>query len=527
MDNLLKFSRKISVCICTTLLMAIGTFAFTTSDNDGSAFITKAEFDALKSSFQAQLDAYNQGIDSKIDSAIAGYLAGIKVQKTSNVYTGLNLNGNGNEVKFLGKSNVGLNQFNEPYTYDTARITAAKTYSWDYCALKETYHVYIWQASYTNGNKNNFVFWLDGNGRVQGQRQNYQVLYVRNIITYSANYANYGGGWVGLWSNLSFPTADSIETSTDSLSATHVGFNSNPSTGGGVGKGKRYQYPGQMVYFEALDPYGVNAGFDTTNNYMYLSNGKDREASGTYVPVPEDYTPWNNSTFTYVTRNGAYSFNGNAVSTVYHWPKGSTDTFYCVDENFTDIANVVKASPSTFTYTRSQKLNNMPGLSATNYVNLVTIMNGSNKVIGEDKGYGLKVKTSRKNIKEIYYNNSYNTWQVESPMGNGFLFYYGNSEGVLEFKLKSSEANTKLYFKTSDYATSDDTSTNNMIDYEIKQGTGSFSSTKKFTMAKNVEYTIRLNYEKDSKLKLFAIPNADNGSTIITQTGQATFTSED
>ena len=52
-------------------------------DNDGSAFITKAEFDSLKNNFQSQIDAYNVAIDSKIDNAISSYLAGIKVEKKS------------------------------------------------------------------------------------------------------------------------------------------------------------------------------------------------------------------------------------------------------------------------------------------------------------------------------------------------------------------------------------------------------------------------------------------------------------
>ncbi len=49
------------------------------SDNDGSAFITKAEFDSLKNNFQSQIDKYNTSIDSKIDGAIASYLAGISI----------------------------------------------------------------------------------------------------------------------------------------------------------------------------------------------------------------------------------------------------------------------------------------------------------------------------------------------------------------------------------------------------------------------------------------------------------------
>ena len=63
------------------LLLCIESFAAVVSDNDGSAFITKAEFDSLKNDFQAQIDNYNTSIDSKIDGAIAAYLAGITVQK--------------------------------------------------------------------------------------------------------------------------------------------------------------------------------------------------------------------------------------------------------------------------------------------------------------------------------------------------------------------------------------------------------------------------------------------------------------
>ena len=47
-------------------------------------FITRAEFDSLKNNFQSQIDQYNSSIDSKIDGAIAAYLAGIKL---SNITT--------------------------------------------------------------------------------------------------------------------------------------------------------------------------------------------------------------------------------------------------------------------------------------------------------------------------------------------------------------------------------------------------------------------------------------------------------
>ncbi len=63
------------------VLMSIESFGALVSDNDGSAFITKGEFDSLKLSFQSQIDNYNTSIDSKIDGAIAAYLSGIQVKK--------------------------------------------------------------------------------------------------------------------------------------------------------------------------------------------------------------------------------------------------------------------------------------------------------------------------------------------------------------------------------------------------------------------------------------------------------------
>ena len=61
------------------LILCANNFAAAVSDNDGSAFITKSEFDSLKNDFQSQIDQYNISIDNKIDNAIASYLAGVTV----------------------------------------------------------------------------------------------------------------------------------------------------------------------------------------------------------------------------------------------------------------------------------------------------------------------------------------------------------------------------------------------------------------------------------------------------------------
>ena len=73
-----KFLKKF-LSLTLVLFLCIESFAAVVADNDGSAFITKAEFDSLKNNFQSQIDQYNTSVDSKIDGAIAAYLAGIRV----------------------------------------------------------------------------------------------------------------------------------------------------------------------------------------------------------------------------------------------------------------------------------------------------------------------------------------------------------------------------------------------------------------------------------------------------------------
>ena len=70
---------KSGLAVSLALILCFNGYAAIVSDNDGSAFVTKAEFDALKSNFKSQIEQYNESIDNKIDGAIAAYLAGIRL----------------------------------------------------------------------------------------------------------------------------------------------------------------------------------------------------------------------------------------------------------------------------------------------------------------------------------------------------------------------------------------------------------------------------------------------------------------
>ena len=83
-----RYKKKLKKGLASliAMLLCFNSFAAVVSDNDGSAFITKAEFDSLKNNFQAQINAYNTNIDNKIDEAISSYLSGIKVAKEYILY---------------------------------------------------------------------------------------------------------------------------------------------------------------------------------------------------------------------------------------------------------------------------------------------------------------------------------------------------------------------------------------------------------------------------------------------------------
>ena len=75
MKKFLKLGKRM-MALFIVVLLNINTYA-AIGGNDGSAFVTKAEFDALINTFNEQMDSYQSGLNAKIDGAIANYLAGL------------------------------------------------------------------------------------------------------------------------------------------------------------------------------------------------------------------------------------------------------------------------------------------------------------------------------------------------------------------------------------------------------------------------------------------------------------------
>lgn len=165
MKSIIKIIKK-SAVVCLTFILSIETFAAVVSDNDGSAFITKAEFDSLKNDFQSTLNQYNMNMDNKIDSAIASYLAGIKVEQEITLDSIIYKNSQYSAVEFS-------NTWNTPSTTLGDKCIVASMFwsMWNFSVYLPDYGYYtIYQTGWMNSTKNNSpTFVTDTKGTTQTQ----------------------------------------------------------------------------------------------------------------------------------------------------------------------------------------------------------------------------------------------------------------------------------------------------------------------------------------------------------------------
>ena len=73
-----KILKKLA-CLFLVVLMSIESLAAVVGDSDGSAFITKREFEELKTNFNKEIEKYSNSIDNKIDGVISNYVNGLRV----------------------------------------------------------------------------------------------------------------------------------------------------------------------------------------------------------------------------------------------------------------------------------------------------------------------------------------------------------------------------------------------------------------------------------------------------------------
>ena len=107
MNRSTRIVKKL-LALFLVVLMSIESFGAIVSDNDGSTFITKAEFDSKVNEFNTEINRYETSIDAKLQGAISSYVEGIRIQDRPTIlYDKIrNVIGNNNPY-FLNSINAG------------------------------------------------------------------------------------------------------------------------------------------------------------------------------------------------------------------------------------------------------------------------------------------------------------------------------------------------------------------------------------------------------------------------------------
>ena len=251
-------------------------FAAIVSDNDGSAFVTKKEFEALKEDFADQIAQYNISIDEKIDGAIASYLAGIKLNKKT---TGINYFENMSDVRFytISKDLTTSNIENDVYMSWLVRGFGSLG-GW-MCTEHNVVDKYVYGSWFYNsdGTHNR-----SGVFNTRGRAINY-FYKVKEIKIDETTYKT-----------LDINTSVSVRASIGAFASGYVANN---------------RWGGSNVQFK---PYDLDLSSWTTNElgpwtYSWSQNGMSMNANGIQFNV------WNNSANSADTINNYYYFNNNIL----------------------------------------------------------------------------------------------------------------------------------------------------------------------------------------------------------------------
>ena len=178
---------KRAVATFLVVLMSIESIAAVVGDNDGAAFITKAEFESLRNDFQSQINRYNTSLDDKINGAIANYISGIRISPTSSI-----------PLPLLDWGEVTC--FNKPFvntfTYPSLNLFAIKPYVTAHFGTSGRFHDYVGKYYDTYGDE-----WHMGNVWINATYNNSAVVkkaLVTGVKESETTFANHKPTWGGV-----------------------------------------------------------------------------------------------------------------------------------------------------------------------------------------------------------------------------------------------------------------------------------------------------------------------------------------
>ena len=495
----MKMVRKFRIIL--TLIMVIvlisHSFAVVVSDNDGSAFITKAEFDSLKNSFQSQIDSYNANIDSKIDSAISQYLAGIKTEIVETIKTGFVLDGKSNAVIFVGKSNDYNHMSNELRSIDTITDFFAGTFATNAYYIQDSYDTFVFDASYEKGNSNSFVFVLDKDNRVTTSKKNVLLNITRIYACYSTLHNQKGMVWKGITQILDLPEvlSNSSNAYINSTEARKWGFQTAV-----VGSDK----PSDLYPLGPL------------SNKLFSSNGDASTGTAGYNSSRYAVAWYNDETAVLVDiiKTSDVSITGTDTAPNMHWPNGSNYNVKSFDSDhpWSKITSVKKYSDTAIDYTYTYKNRAASGWCSSQASSFTPAVSG----------YGADFDTVNKSFSNVYYDETSNEWKKNVSYAGGLPICTAKKEGHFEMSIMSDDDISIAFTNAQNTAFPSSTSP------RIKKGKYKLSTESDWTdfdsnivLTAGLTYDFKIDLNSNEELYLTADMSTLDDTITLTQVGDA------
>ena len=502
----MKMFRKITALF---IVFAFGInicFAAVVSDNDGAAFITKAEFDSLKNTFQLQINEFNTNIDNKIEKAINAYLAGVKQEKTSKLNTAFVLDGDDDKkIICVGKTNNYNNMTNELYTDDRIFEIFAGTYKTGASYyMQDTYDTFCFQAYYTKGNDSNYLLVLDkDSGTVKSTKKNVKMNASRVYVVYSTTNANNGIFWSSITQTLNTPTEITSQNDAYVAGTTALGYGVIRRD---VGYGAYQAYTNLLTEKLYVDnSHRKGRGVDSsTGNYNY----QDLYATNEEQKVLSE-----------ITKTCDVAISGTDVTPNLHWPTGSSNNIHTTDKEWGNKDLITSYNTNRVAYTYVYKLKDAGGP-----VGLMELVRVFEPAV---TGYGLKWVFSDKSLSGVYYDGMYTDLKRKYSYAGGIPICHANKKSRVKISLKS-DTNIPMAFTTTQNITFPTGSDSRFRKFKSKraENTTYVERTAPVNFGAGVTYDFEIELNANEDLFLTVNMTTLANTLTITQIGDAYITEE-
>ena len=520
--NKRKVEKK-ALCLIFVFLLSINSFAAVVSDNDGAAFVTKAEFEALKKDFAGQINQYNASIDNRIDGAIASYLAGMQLSKKEKVSTVFDLAGQSRkEIIFIGRTNSNWNFSNDLYARDKIVLFANGGYSAgpDHY-IHDGYDNWVWDGTYTRGNQTNTFFLIDNNRCVKKVYYDVEMYLNRFYAFFSTTNARDGITWDTIQMTLDHPTS--------LISTNDAGINNDETASFAKGRGHSRVAQGgtNPTYSEYIDAFmmaagNASAGTGSMSGYTTYNNANTNKPQQCVV------TPVEVKTRRDLQKQLSILMNKKEIDYGIHLCYQPTTKIHSTDRNWGEIEMVLKDKDSLQDYSVVPRIRFESGFWSKPTRDL-------SADVREVKGYGVKFheildesqtdKPPMWTFDDIYYSELNKAWEETDKVKytGGLPVLKAEQDGILEFRIKSDKATNIIFTNTQNPSMPSISDTNvREFDYKKASDTSFTTGVKNLNVEANTEYDYKIELLKGEIIYL-NIDSAD-GNIVVQQTDDAYLT---